>query len=119
MSSGQLPPIESVSWGRITLRGGRRFKDVKLYPGGAREWDWKESGTRHSPGIQLEDVQELLDLDWTRWFLATKELGIKCAGAVVKLCHGVENFPGVGAFEASKARAGRKEESPATSKRSA
>jgi hypothetical protein len=37
------------------------FKDVKLYPGGAREWDWTETGTHHSPGIQPADVQELLD----------------------------------------------------------
>lgn len=36
------------------------FKDVKTYPGGAREWDWNETGTRHSPGIQPADVQELL-----------------------------------------------------------
>lgn len=37
------------------------FKDVKLYPGGAREWDWQETGTRHVPGVQMADVQELLD----------------------------------------------------------
>ena len=35
-------------------------KDVKLYPGGGREWDWSETGTRHVPGIQPADVQELL-----------------------------------------------------------
>ena len=31
------------------------------YPGGAREWNWKETGTSHSPGIQLADVEELLE----------------------------------------------------------
>jgi len=36
-------------------------KDFKLYPGGGREWDWSETGTRHVPGIQPSDVQELLD----------------------------------------------------------
>ena len=36
-------------------------KDFKLYPGGGREWDWGETGTRHLPGIQPTDVQELLD----------------------------------------------------------
>jgi hypothetical protein len=36
-------------------------KDFKLYPGGGRSWDWAETGTRHSPGIQPADVQELLD----------------------------------------------------------
>jgi hypothetical protein len=35
-------------------------KDSKLYPGGGREWDWNETGTRHSPGIQPADVEELL-----------------------------------------------------------
>jgi hypothetical protein len=35
-------------------------KDFKLYPGGGRAWDWAETGTRHSPGIQPEDVEELL-----------------------------------------------------------
>jgi hypothetical protein len=36
-------------------------KDFKLYPGGGRPWDWNETGTRHVPGIQPADVQELLD----------------------------------------------------------
>src|SRR5690348_3306510 len=35
-------------------------KDFKLYPGGGREWDWHETGTRHVPGIQPADVEELL-----------------------------------------------------------
>jgi hypothetical protein len=36
-------------------------KDFKLYPGGGRPWDWSEHGTRHDPGIQPADAQELLD----------------------------------------------------------
>jgi len=36
-------------------------KDFKLYPGGGRPWDWRETGTNHDPGIQPEDVAELLD----------------------------------------------------------
>jgi hypothetical protein len=36
-------------------------KDFKLYPGGGREWDWRETGTQHDPGIQPADVEELLD----------------------------------------------------------
>ena len=35
-------------------------KDFKLYPGGGRPWDWSETGTRHSPGVQPDDVQKLL-----------------------------------------------------------
>jgi hypothetical protein len=34
-------------------------KDFKLYPGGGREWNWAETGTRHLPGIQPADVEEL------------------------------------------------------------
>jgi hypothetical protein len=37
------------------------LKDAKLFPGGAREWDWGETGTHHEPGIQPDDVEELLD----------------------------------------------------------
>lgn len=54
------PKIEHLSWGRIEV-DGRAFKDAKVYPGGVREWDWNETGTRHSPGIQTSDVEELLD----------------------------------------------------------
>ncbi|GAB2872225.1 hypothetical protein GCM10027176_87170 [Actinoallomurus bryophytorum] len=36
-------------------------KDFTLYPGGGRVWDWNEHGTRHEPGIQPVDVQELID----------------------------------------------------------
>jgi hypothetical protein len=35
-------------------------KDFKLYPGGGRVWDWAETGTRLSPGIQPADVEELV-----------------------------------------------------------
>jgi hypothetical protein len=37
------------------------MKDVKLWPGGGRAWDWRETGTEHVPGIQPDDVGELLD----------------------------------------------------------
>lgn len=55
------PRVTRIEWGRLELDGGRVFKDAKLWPGGAREWDWRETGTRHVPGIQLADVQELLE----------------------------------------------------------
>jgi len=55
------PRIERLSWGRIDVVGHGTFKDVKLFPGGARAWDWRETGTQHSPGIQPGDVAELLE----------------------------------------------------------
>ena len=54
--------VESLSWGRLLVEGaGRPYKDAKLFPGGSREWDWRETGTSHVPGIQPADVQELID----------------------------------------------------------
>ena len=55
------PEITKLSWGRIEIDSDKIFKDVKLFPGGCREWNWRETGTEHSPGIQYSDVQELLD----------------------------------------------------------
>ena len=54
------PRILAVSWGRMEVEGIGAGKDFKLYPGGGREWDWAETGTRHSPGIQPADAEELL-----------------------------------------------------------
>lgn len=56
------PRISHISWGRLDIQEGERsFKDAKLYPGGARTWDWNETGTSHTPGIQPADVAELLE----------------------------------------------------------
>jgi hypothetical protein len=55
------PRITHVSWGRLEVEGGRRFKDAKLFLGGSREWDRLETGTEHLPGIQPADVEELLE----------------------------------------------------------
>jgi hypothetical protein len=56
----RAPRIVRVSWGRIEVEGLGAGKDFKLYPGGGRAWDWAETGTRHSPGIQPADVEELV-----------------------------------------------------------
>jgi hypothetical protein len=62
MSKAQSPKITAFKWGRVDVEGfDKPFRDVKLYPGGAREWDWSETGTHHQPGIQPADVTELLD----------------------------------------------------------
>ena len=60
-SSTSSPRIAHISWGRLEDEGNSPFKDAKVCPGGARAWDWRETGTRHSPGIQPGDVQELID----------------------------------------------------------
>ncbi|MCW9706795.1 Mth938-like domain-containing protein [Fodinibius salsisoli] len=55
------PKINSIKWGSIKTDEGQQYKDAKLYPGGSRAWDWNETGTHHTPGIQPADVEELLD----------------------------------------------------------
>ncbi|MFC9297586.1 MTH938/NDUFAF3 family protein [Streptomyces sp. NPDC057011] len=54
------PRVTHLSWGRIEVEGLAPGKDVKLYPGGGRPWDWSEHGTRHDPGIVPGEVGELL-----------------------------------------------------------
>lgn len=58
------PRITHLSWGRLQTEGGA-FKDARLYPGGAEEWNWNETGTGHDPGIQPADVERLLELGAT------------------------------------------------------
>jgi len=56
------PRIEGISWGEVRVEGARApYRDAKVWPGGSRGWDWNETGTSHSPGIQPEDVEELLE----------------------------------------------------------
>ncbi|MFW5683543.1 MAG: Mth938-like domain-containing protein [Spirochaetota bacterium] len=60
MAAGS-PRIVDDRWGRLEVEGHGTFRDAKLWPGGARTWDWTETGTDHEPGVQIEDVQELID----------------------------------------------------------
>jgi len=61
-SSNRSPRITDVSWGKLEVEGkAEPYKDAKLFPGGSCEWNWRETGTSHKPGIQIADVQELLD----------------------------------------------------------
>jgi hypothetical protein len=58
--SDESPRIQSHTWGELEIEGLGKHGDAKLWPGGAKEWDWTETGTHHQPGIQPADVQELL-----------------------------------------------------------
>lgn len=54
--------VLEFQWGVVQVEGyDAPFKDVKIYPGGARAWDWGETGTRHEPGVQIGDVVELVE----------------------------------------------------------
>ena len=61
MCDERSPRITGLSWGKIEVAGDLKFRDARLWPGGARAWDWRETGTRHAPGIQIADVRELVD----------------------------------------------------------
>lgn len=54
------PRIVSLGWGKMEVESLGRGKDFKLWPGGGRPWDWKETGTAHSPGILVDDLEELV-----------------------------------------------------------
>ncbi len=63
MDSVNTTLITHISWGRmeITIDGQpHEFKDCKVWPGGAKEWDWGVTGTHHHPGIQVADIEEIL-----------------------------------------------------------
>lgn len=54
-----------LSWGQTTVIEPAcprtTYKDAMIYPNGHREWDWGKSGTRHRPGIQIADIEFLMD----------------------------------------------------------
>jgi hypothetical protein len=63
VANTDLIRIAHIEWGNIeVVHLGRqlRFKDCKIWPGGAKEWDWSLTGTRHRPGTQPADIEELL-----------------------------------------------------------
>ena len=55
------PRITTVGWGKMEVESLGPGRDYKLWPGGGRAWDWRETGTAHSPGIQVADVAELVE----------------------------------------------------------
>jgi hypothetical protein len=55
------PRITHLAWGEMEAAGLAPARDLKLWPGGGRPWDWSETGTHHVPGIQVADVLELLE----------------------------------------------------------
>jgi hypothetical protein len=56
----QSPRVSHISWGKMEIEEIGSGKDFKLWPGGGRGWDWNETNTHHTPGIQIADVEELI-----------------------------------------------------------
>ncbi len=49
-------------WEKTIVRMDDRefeFKDCKVWPGHCEEWNWNLTGTRHVPGIQVTDLQDM------------------------------------------------------------
>ncbi len=63
MGEDRSPRVISDGWGHLEVEGLGTLRDAKLWPGGGRAWDWDETGTRHVPGIQPADIDELLSHD--------------------------------------------------------
>ena len=59
--TSESPRVLGHGWGHIEVQHVGTLRDAKAWPGGGRAWDWNETGTRHSPGIQPADVSELLE----------------------------------------------------------
>lgn len=55
------PRILSIGWGKMDVESIGKGKDFKIWPGGGRAWNWDETGTNHSDGIQVADVMELVE----------------------------------------------------------
>ncbi|KAG8429876.1 hypothetical protein GDO86_018981 [Hymenochirus boettgeri] len=53
------PEISKVSWGTMKVEG-KVYKDCKVWPGGSRTWNWRETGTDHYPGVQPTDIEEVV-----------------------------------------------------------
>ena len=54
------PLIHNLKWGSMEVRS-QTFKDSRIWPNHAEEWDWDKTGTRHSPGIQIADLSDFID----------------------------------------------------------
>jgi hypothetical protein len=66
MNKQNSSQITHLSWGQmeVTTNGQMyKFKDCKVWPSGAKEWDWGVTGTRHQPGIQPADIEEIITQD--------------------------------------------------------
>jgi hypothetical protein len=74
MPAQRSPAILSAGWGKMVIAGVGSGKDFKLWPGGARAWDWSEFGTSHGRGIQPGEVEELIAKGCTEVVLTTGRL---------------------------------------------
>ena len=66
MTEPEFTQVKHAAWGKMEVTLGSntlRFRDCKVWPGGATEWDWRITNTHHQPGTQPADIQEILEHD--------------------------------------------------------
>ena len=66
MSEKKQTLVNHVAWGKMEVAIGDEtlnFRDCKVWPGGAMEWDWRLTNTHHQPGTQPRDIDEILKHD--------------------------------------------------------
>ncbi len=64
MNEEEMPLITGLGWGRmeVTLGGeSMSFRDCTVWPGGVADWNWKDTGTGHQPGIQPADLDKVFE----------------------------------------------------------
>ncbi|HEX9654382.1 MAG TPA: Mth938-like domain-containing protein [bacterium] len=64
MNKHQTSHITHISWGRVEVVINDqvlKFKDCKVWPEGAKAWDWSITCTHHRPGTQPADIEEILE----------------------------------------------------------
>uniref|UniRef100_A0A8C9FUW5 Uncharacterized protein n=1 Tax=Pavo cristatus TaxID=9049 RepID=A0A8C9FUW5_PAVCR len=74
------PEIASLSWGQMKVKGcSTTYKDCKVWPGGSRTWDWRETGTNVSLLLNVYKQGNNTDvLDLEAAIVITIVLGIIC-----------------------------------------
>jgi len=58
------PHIDDIKWGEIIVSFDNKkhvYHDAKLWTTKSKEWNWRETGTHHVPGIQIADLKEFID----------------------------------------------------------
>ncbi|KAM8923367.1 mth938 domain-containing protein isoform 3-T3 [Lycaon pictus] len=87
------PEIASLSWGQMKVQGSTRtYKDCKVWPGGSRAWDWRETGTEVPPSTVEYLEKQGIDVRILQTEQAVKEYntlaarGIRVGGVFHSTC---------------------------------
>uniref|UniRef100_A0A2K6TYT5 Adiposis associated Mth938 domain containing n=1 Tax=Saimiri boliviensis boliviensis TaxID=39432 RepID=A0A2K6TYT5_SAIBB len=87
------PEIASLSWGQMKVQGSNTtYKDCKVWPGGSRIWDWRETGTE-VPSSTVEylkkhgiDVRVLQTEQAVKEYNALAAQGVRVGGVFHSTC---------------------------------